>query len=214
MHIYIVAQYLHVVGDGEDRLLALGRKWAEKGHQVTVFTISSGSGLELGKKKIGIFEEGGILTVTFNAPYAPEMGIFAKLSSFRRFSRMVKKQGLKLPAPDLVVAVAPPISAALAALKLCQETGAGLITEVRERWPAALKERGTVRNLVLVKILNYLEERLYRKSNQVVVINEELAEEIEARFKGEVKTEVVPFSLEKEEQFKIYDKLAASLKKI
>ena len=212
MHIYIVAQYLNVAGNGEDRLLELSRQWLARGNIITVFTINSGSSLELGKKKIGLFKEGGITTVTFNAPYSPQMGAKDKLNSYRRFARMVKKQGLALPKPDLIISVTPPLSAAIAALWLSKKTGARLITEVRELWPAALKERGTLRNWPLYKYLSTLEEKQYLRSDHLVAINEEIAGAIKERGVKQDKISVVPLKAEAQEQFLAYNRLAASLK--
>jgi hypothetical protein len=212
MQIHIIAQYLNVPGNGEDRLIKLGREWIFQGHQVTVFTINSGSKLDLGEKKIGFLEQNGIPMVTFNAPYNPEMSSSAKLVSYLRFARLVIRQGRNLPRPDLIVAVTPPLTAAWAALKLSKETGAPLLTEVRELWPDALIERGSLRNRLVVKAARRMEEKIYENSQRIVACGEEIANAVKERWVERAKVSVVPGDLETAGLLEAYDSLIGSLK--
>ena len=213
MHIYIIAQYLNVPGNGEDRLLKLGREWIFQGHQVTIFTINSGSDLDLGEKKVGLLEQNGIPQVTFNTPYNPEMGSRGKLISYLQFARMVVRQGRSLPSPDLIIAVSPPLTAAWAALKLSRETGVPLVTEVRELWPDAPQERGSLRNKLLIKAAKHLEEKVYEHSQRIVACGEEIANAVKERWVERAKVAVINNSCETRQLLDIYNSILGSLKR-
>ena len=199
MHIYIIAQYLNQQGRGEDRFWRLGREWVSKGHRVTLFTGGSGSGMELGRKNIGLQQKDGLTLVALNVPYSAEMSSFRKLLSYHRFARMAGKQGRLLPKPDLLVAATPPFSAARPAIKLKVHYGVPLVLEVRELWPDAPVERGALKNGLLIKRARRLEEYIYGEADRIVTRDPDTAGTVRERRAAESGVAVIPDSLKDNE---------------
>ncbi len=181
MHLYMIAQYLNLQNRGEDRFYKLGREYAARGHNVTLFASGSALGMDLGKKKIGLLQRDGITMVAFNVPYQAGMSRAKKLLSYHKFARMAGKQGLMLPKPDLLVAATPPLSSALPAIKLKKHFGIPLVLEVRELWPDQPIQRGTLKNGLLIGRARKFEEHVYGQADRVIAISPEIAAAVEKR---------------------------------
>jgi len=168
MHIYIIAQYLNLQGPGEDRFLKLGRYLTGQGDKVTIFTGTGGVDFSLNRKKIGLYQDSGITMVVLNAPYRQQMNNLQKLRSYMKFSRMVGRQGRLLPKPDLLLVSTPPLSTVIPAVRLKKEYNIPLVVEVRELWPDALIQRGTLKNRLLIKGARNLEQMAYREAKLII----------------------------------------------
>jgi len=182
-----------------------------QGHQVTVFTISSGSDLQLGRKKIGLVQQQGVPLVTFNAPYARDMSAGKKLLSYWRFARMVGRQGRLLPKPDLILAVSPPLTAARPALQLSDHHGVPLVLEIRELWPDEPLKRGTLRGGLPEKAARRLEHQLYSGARQIIAANEMIGTALRERAGEGAQITVLDQNINEQE---LINKYIAVLKKI
>ncbi len=211
MHLYIIAQHLNLSGQGEDRLHKLGRGYAARGHDVTVFTASSGLGLDLGRKKIGLKQVDGQTVVAFNVPYGRKMSRWQKISAYLRFARLAGKQGLTLPRPDLIVVSIPPLTAVLPALKLSEHYGTPMVVEVRELWPDALVQRGSLRNRLLIREARKLEKRAYEKAVRIVAGTSEIAATIKEHVTGQDKVTVIPEQTGDKELVEMYEQVLKGL---
>lgn len=211
MHIYIIAQHLNLSGQGEDRLYRLGREYAAREHDVTILTGNGGTGLDLGKKKIGLKQVEGQTLVAFNVAYDPEMSRRQKISAYLGFARLAGRQGLKLPRPDLIIVLSPPLTAALPALKLSKHYAVPLVVEVREIWPDAPVQRGSLRNSLLIKEARKLEKRLYEKADRIVVNSKGIADIVKERSTGQAGVTLIPDRVDDNEVVGIYDQVLKGL---
>ncbi len=211
MHLYIISQYLNLPGPESDRLYALGREWVRRGDQVTVFTINKGTGLQLGQKKIGLTQSGGLNTVTFNVDYSPQAGHWKKFISFLKFARMVKEQGLQLPKPDLILAASPPLSALWPALKLKAHYKVPLVVEIRELWPDAPVQRGSLRGSLLIKRVSRFEEQVYENADRIIAGGAGIAEAIKERLPQRAKVVTITEGLEDSELIRLYGEAITGL---
>ncbi|MDZ4131748.1 MAG: glycosyltransferase, partial [Dethiobacteria bacterium] len=194
-----------------DRLYKLGREWVRRGDQVTVFTINKGTGLQLGQKKIGLFQSGGLNTVTFNVDYSSQSGNRKKFFSYLKFARMVRKQGLQLPKPDLILASSPPLSAVWPALKLKVHHKVPLVVEIRELWPDAPVQRGSLRGSLLIKRVSRCEQQVYENADRIIAGGAGIAEAIKERQTLRAKISIIPEGFEGTELIRLYDKAMAGL---
>ncbi len=204
MHLYIISQYLNLPDQGSERLYKLGREWVRRGDQVTVFTINEGTGLQLGQKKIGLVQSGGLNTVTFNVDYSPQSGRGKKLFSYLNFARMVSKQGLQMPKPDLILAASPPLSAVWPALKLKAHYSVPLVVEIRELWPDAPVQRESLRGSLLIKRVSRFEEQVYENADRIIAGGVGIAEAIKERQPQRAKIAIIPEGLEDSELIRLY----------
>jgi hypothetical protein len=204
MHLYIIAQYLNLPGPGKDRLFNLGREWLSKGDQVTVFTMNEGTGLQLGRRKVGLTQSGGLNTVTFNVDYNLQASRNRKLFAYLKFARMVKKQGLQLPRPDLILAVSPPLSAVWPALKLKERFKVPLVVEIRELWPDALVQRESLRGSLPIKVLTRFEQQVYEKADRIIAGGVGIADAIKARQPERAKISIIPEGIDVQDMIRLY----------
>lgn len=191
MNIFIISQSLDSKGKGDDRLFKLGREMASRGHAVTTLTSNKAVDMDLGRKKIGLFQKNGLTVIAFNVPYEREMsGIKKALANFR-FARMAGKQGKNLPKPDLIIVKSPPLTAAVPAMKLSEYYRAPLVAEFRELWPDALIEQGNLKNGLVIKALQRLEQKIYEKANRIIALDEKVAGAIKKRLIERAKVSVI-----------------------
>lgn len=206
MHLYIIAQYLNLQAPGEDRFFKLGRDLVEQGHRVTIFTGSGGVGFELDRKEIGLYNDQGLTMVVLNAPYEQKMSSLQKLKSYLKFSRLVDRQARLLPKPDLLLVSSPPLSAAMAVMKLKKYFGTPLILEVRELWPDAPIQRGTLKNRLLIKWARKQEENIYLKADRIVASGTGIAEAVKGVSTERNKVYNIPDGLDDQEMLESYRK--------
>ena len=211
MHIYIISQHLSLKGNGDDSFYKLAHHNVLKGHKVTVFASADGLGMELGQKNIGLFQKDGIMMVAFNAPYNDQMSRIQMLASYIKFARMAGKQGPLMPKPDILIAATPPLSAVAPAIKLKQFFKIPLVLEVRELWPDALVQGGTLKNRFLIKKVSKFEEKVYRQSDRIVTGDREIAALIRERCSEQEKVTAVTGRPEDHEIKMIYDRLIEEL---
>ena len=120
----------------------------------------------------------GIAVVVFNLRYHPEMSKLKKIVFYRSYAGAAKIQGRRLPRPDLVIAVTPPLPVVLPALSLCKHYDVPLFLEVGERWPRTLEQRGTLRNKQLIALARHLEHEAFKKAECIFTSSAETARSI------------------------------------
>ncbi len=125
LHILMLHQFFAINGSSPGRrFFEISRRLAEQGHKVTVITGNSELGLLLGKKKIGLLQQGGTAIVVLNLDNRRR-----RVSSV--FARKAVRQARNLPTPDLVLASSPPLALAGSAYSLSSFYQVPLILEIR-----------------------------------------------------------------------------------
>jgi hypothetical protein len=165
----------------------------------------------LGQKKIGLIQSGGLNAVTFNVDYSPQSGRGKKFFSYLKFARMVEKQGLQMPKPDLILVASPPLSAVWPALKLKTHYKVPLVVEIRELWPDAPVQRGNLRGSLLIKRVSRFEQQVYENTDRIIAGGEGIAEAIKERQIERTKIAIIPEGLEDTELIRLYDEIMAGL---
>jgi len=211
MNIYMIAQFLVPEGAGEDRFFKLGRELVARGHDVTLMTGSGAVGLELGHKKIGITELGGLRVIAFNVPHDFNMNRWSKLLGFIKFARMAGKQGRNLPRPDLIMAVSPPLTAAWPAVNLSRFYRVPLVVELRELRPDVHIKSGTLGNGLAIKAARGLEDKIYKQANRIMTSDQEIAAAVRGRLVEETIVRVVEEDEDERSLIDNYDLALAGL---
>lgn len=202
MHILMLHQYFSTEANKpESRLFEVGRRLVSQGHQVTVITTNSRLELPLGKKKIGLLQKEGVAVVAFNLDYSPQMKPGAKRHAFMAFARQASGQGRRLPRPDLVLASSPPLTVAMPALSLSRCYRVPLVIEIRELWPDAVVQRGTISGKTLISLSRRLEQKTYRRAARIIATCRGIAEAIRECAVDEKKISVIPAGLCGDELF-------------
>lgn len=213
MHLYIIAQYLNLQAPGEDRFFKLGRDLVKQDHRVTIFTGTGAVDFDLDRKEIGLYNDDGLTMVVFNAPYEQHMSNLQKFKSYLKFSQLVNKQARLLPKPDLLLVSTPPLSAAMPAMKLKKVFGTPLIVEVRELWPDAPIQRGTLKNRLLIKWARNQEEKIYRAADRIITSGNGIAEAVKMILVERAKVYTIPDGLDDQEMLGGYRQALGKLLK-
>lgn len=78
-------------------------------------------------------------------------------------------RGVFLKSPDIVIASSPPIFTALAGLILAKLKGAKFVLDIRDIWPESAVQMGSIKNVNIIKILEWLEVFLYKNADLITV---------------------------------------------
>ena len=96
------------------------------------------------------------------------------------FSSLVK--ALFLKKPDVYIVTSPSIFVGISAIIVSKLKRVPFIFEVRDLWPESAVATGVLNNKFLLNILYWLEYRLYKYSEKIVVLTPAFKENIEKRF--------------------------------
>ena len=96
------------------------------------------------------------------------------------FSSLVK--ALFLKKPDVYIVTSPSIFVGISAIIVSRLKRVPFIFEVRDLWPESAVATGVLNNKILLNILYWLEYRLYKYSNKIVVLTPAFKDNIEKRF--------------------------------
>jgi len=91
-------------------------------------------------------------------------------------------RGMRLEKPDVIIISSPSIFVGVSAILLSKIKRVPFIFEVRDLWPESAVATGVLNNKFLLNILYWLEYRLYKNSNKIVVLTPAFKDNIESRF--------------------------------
>ncbi len=141
------------------------------GHSVTMVCGTSAQG------KTGIegpFSKGfrrgfvdGIDVIELNLPYANQMGLTARLTTFAKFAIRSTLIALKEPT-DLVFASSTPLTAGIPGIAARWLRRKTFVFEVRDLWPELPKAMGVINNPILLWLMSILEWISYKSANRLI----------------------------------------------
>jgi len=116
------------------------------------------------------------------------------------FSSLLK--ALFLKKPNVIIVTSPSIFVGISAIILSKIKRVPFIFEVRDLWPESAIATGVLTNRYLINILYYLEKKLYKHAEKIVVLTPAFKKDIERRFpiyrnKIEIVTNAADFDLMK-----------------
>ncbi|MFQ5408576.1 MAG: glycosyltransferase family 4 protein [Anaerolineales bacterium] len=199
MHLAYLCQYfVPEPGAPSARLYDLARAWVEAGHQVTVLTgmpnHPTGVVPPEYRRRLVARETLDGITVLRNWLYAtPNEGFFRKTVSHLSFMVSVVLFGLpRLSGVDVLIVSSPAFFAVFAAWFISRARRIPYIFEVRDLWPAVFVDLGVLTNPRLIRLLEFWEMFLYRRSARVVTVTESFRRNLLARGLSPEKVITIP----------------------
>ena len=180
MHVLYLHQYFVTrQGFTGTRSYEFARRLVAKGHRVTM--IKSGQfavdGLDVpaGREYTEIDVE-GIRVVPIAAGFANShkgtgMSGYRRVREFQSFANLATTVGKKLDRPDVVYATSTPLMIGHAGRDLARHFGVPFVFEVRDVWPQALINTGTLRNPLVIWWLRRMERRIYAAADHIVALS-------------------------------------------
>ena len=166
MKILYIHQYFNTPQEsGATRSYWIAKELVSRGHQVTMITSTRD------KENAKSETVDGIKVIYARNNYSNYMSPWRKVLSFVNFVRLATQAAMKEKEVDMVYATSTPLTVGAIALILRRVRGWRYVFEVRDLWPEFPIQIGAVRNPVLIKMLRWLERRIYQKAEHIVALS-------------------------------------------
>ncbi|GAB3930260.1 glycosyltransferase family 4 protein [Larkinella terrae] len=179
MRILLLHQfYLPPHEAGGTRWNELCRLWAQQGHQITVIAgmvhYSHGRKYQHCRGKWVVEEEDvpGVRVIRTHVSEWYNVNWLGRLWAYITFLFSGTWAGLFRTSAkyDVLIVTSPPLLLGLVGSALAWWKSLPLIVEIRDLWPDTPVQMGILQNLFLVRTAYYLEQRLYKWSERIVVL--------------------------------------------
>ena len=184
MHILYILQYFGTPnGRGSLRPYEFARRWARKGHKVTVLATTSGRARKdfgsIGGKFIKRCSLEGFDVIAFDISYNQSMSFLRRILAFTYFLVSASFVVLFIKKVDVVYASSTPLTVGVPALVAKWVRKIPFVFEVRDIWPKAPIETGVIKSRILAGILLWLEKRIYKNASAIVALSPGMAKGVQ-----------------------------------
>ena len=165
------------------RVHALCRHWVRSGQAVRVVTcapnVPDGKVYDGYRNALWRSERvDGIPTLRVWTYLAPNKGTTRRILNFLSYMVSASIAGLLVRRPDVVVATSPQFFCGWAGVLVSRLRGVPFILEIRDIWPESIVTVGAMRNPRLVRILEWLERRMYAAAEHIVTVGDGYREQL------------------------------------
>jgi glycosyltransferase involved in cell wall biosynthesis len=188
MRILFMTQYYPPeTGAPQNRLSDLARYLSQFGHTVTVLTAlpnyPKGEVFEGYRGRLAMIEQVGSVRIIRTWLYAALQKDFARrLMNYFSFMLSSVLFGVgKIGKQDVVVVESPPLFLGLSGYFLSRLRSAKLVLNISDLWPESAVAMGVLRNRVLIRLSQHLEEFLYRRADLITGQTQGIVENIGSR---------------------------------
>ena len=198
LKVTLVSQYFPPeVGATQSRMQAFAEYLAERGHDVTVIC-------EFPNHPQGVMPpeyRGRLVEDDRTNPYrvlrvwvraSHEKTQRTRMAFYLSYMAMATAVTPLTGRPDVVVATSPPLFAGVAGYAISRLTGAPLVLDVRDLWPAAAVSLNQISTGLTLRAAEALERTLYRKAAAVVAVTEPFTRHIDGLRKRGPATALIP----------------------
>jgi len=185
------------------RVSALGRRWAELGHTVTVITgvpnVPTGIPYEGYRNRLWQKEEFcGIKVIRVWTYLAPNKGVMRRTLNYLSFMLSGWVAGLLTTKADVVVATSPQFFCGWAGAVVARLRGVPFVLEIRDLWPESIQAVGAMSNRLALGVLAWLERKLYSIAQHVVTVGEGYRQKLIERTVADSKITVISNGVDRE----------------
>ncbi len=151
-------------------------RWARAGHEVTVVTCEPNC-------PDGVLFEGykncfrpqietveGVKVVRVWTYLAPNAGTLPRIVNYLSYLVSAVLASFRLSRPDVVVATSPQFFCGWAGVLVSRLKRSPFVLEIRDIWPESIEAVGALRNRPLLRMLEWLERRMYRAADRIVAV--------------------------------------------
>lgn len=159
-------------------------RWARAGHDVTVVTCvpNCPNGVLFdgyrNRLRPQIEMVDGLRVIRIWTYIAANAGTVKRIVNYLSYMLSAILVSLRLPRPDVVVATSPQFFCGWAGVIASRIKQVPLVLEIRDIWPESIRAVGAIKNKRLLKLLEWLERRLYRAADEIVTVGEGYRDEI------------------------------------
>ena len=195
MHILIIHQaFASLEEPGGTRHYELARLLLAGGHRVTVIAspVSYITGVRIAGPASSSAQTApqGMTILRARVFEAHHKSFLHRMLAFFSFMFSSFWLGLRVRHVDLVWGTSPPIFQAVTAWLLARLKRARILLEVRDLWPEFAVAVGVLKNPILIRLSEWLEQQLYRRADCVMVNSPGFVDHV--RVRGARRIELVP----------------------
>ena len=162
-------------------------RWARAGHDVTVITCAPNcpDGVLFDGYRNRLWPQtekvDGIRVIRTWTYLAPNAGTTRRIANYVSYMVSATLASLLVRRPDVVVATSPQFFCAWAGVFASWLKWAPLVVEIRDIWPESIAAVGAMKNGRLLRMLEWLERRLYLSADHIVTVGNGYKQRIEEK---------------------------------
>ena len=134
----------------------------------------------------------GRITRIHPFPAGDKTALVRRALAFGAFSTLAAALGARGERVDGVLAVSPPLTLGLTGLAIARSRRAPVVFNVQDVYPDVAIELGALRGPRVIKAAYALERYVYRNSDAVTVLSDDLKENVAAKLGDDSKVHVIP----------------------
>ena len=177
-------------GVGGTRSYEFARRFAARGHEVTMVTAASST--DRGREELDELEVVEVRAGFSDYVRGTALSYPRRALRFVHFALAATATVLRRRRPDVIYATSPPLTMALPAVAASLRHRAPLVFEVRDLWPEAPIQIGALRNPLLQRLARALERFVYRRAAHVIALSPGMRDGVIAAGVSPEKVSMVP----------------------
>lgn len=204
MRILFLTHYFPPEGNAPaNRVYELCKRWVRNGHEVHVITcvpnVPTGTVYDGYRNRLVQTETmDGIKTTRIWTYIAANRGTLRRILNYISYMFSASFAGLFVLKPDIVIATSPQFFCGWAGIFTSRVRRVPFILEVRDLWPDSITAVGALRNGLLVRLLRWLELKMYAAAHEIVTVGEGYEEELIQKGVQAAKISVIPNGVDRE----------------
>jgi len=161
----------------------IAKRWVATGHKVDVITcvpnVPNGVIYEGYKNRLRQTDfMDGIRVIRVWTYIAANKGTLKRTLNYLSYMISALFAGLFVPRPDVVIATSPQFFCGWAGVLVAKVRRLPFILEIRDIWPESIVAVGAMRNRWLLRLLEWLEKKMYAAPKHIVTVGEGYKEKL------------------------------------
>jgi glycosyltransferase involved in cell wall biosynthesis len=187
MRIVFLTHYFPPEGNAPaTRVFEMARRWVKLGHEVAVITgvpnVPNGVPYPGYRNRLVQRETMDGIRVTHVWTFlAPNKGRIRRSINYLSYLVSATLAGAFAARPDVVLATSPQFFCGWAGAWVARMKHRPFILEIRDIWPDSIETVGAVKNRPLLRLLGWMEKKLYARARHIVAVGEGYKEQLVAR---------------------------------
>ena len=112
------------------------------------------------------------------------------LEHFELAWKLAKASSLLDTPPDSALVYSPPLPLGLTAIEIRRRFGTPFVFNVQDLFPEEAIHMGLIKNPLVIRFLEELEEKIYREADLITVHSESNADHVRAKLRGQAPSKV------------------------
>lgn len=204
LHLLFLSHYFPPEGNAPaSRVFEMCKRWVQDGHHVTVITCAPNapSGMLYPGYRNRLWQREdieGIHVLRVWTFLAANRGKRRRGLNFASFLLSGGLAALFAARPDLLIATSPQFLCGVAGMIVSRVRKLPFILEIRDIWPESITAVGAVRGSLLIRVLERLEQWMYRAANHIVTVGDGYRAQLRLRGVPDEKMSVITNGVDRE----------------